>query len=78
MNEHFERLTPRERDVMELIVTGKSNKEIAIDFAISYKHTGKLIESIFAKLEAHSRTEAAVAYVRWDSGGREGHLPGGE
>ena len=53
-----EPLTPREREVLELVSEGLSNKLIARRLQIS-DHTVKFhISSIFAKLGASSRTEA--------------------
>ena len=49
----FERLTPREREVMTLVITGKSNKEIAKELAISYRtvetHRARIMEKMTAK-----------------------------
>jgi DNA-binding NarL/FixJ family response regulator len=53
-----EPLTAREREVLELISQGLSNKRIARELQVS-EHTVKFhISSIFAKLGAASRTEA--------------------
>lgn len=53
-----EPLTARERDVLELVSQGLSNKQIAQRLQIS-EHTVKFhLSSIFAKLGVSSRTEA--------------------
>jgi len=53
-----EPLTAREREVLELLAIGSSNKLIARELQVS-EHTVKFhISSIFAKLGAASRTEA--------------------
>lgn len=53
-----EPLTARERDVLELVSQGLSNKQIAQKLQIS-EHTVKFhLSSIFAKLGVSSRTEA--------------------
>jgi DNA-binding NarL/FixJ family response regulator len=53
-----EPLTPREREVLQLVSQGLSNKLIARELQVS-EHTVKFhISSIFAKLGAASRTEA--------------------
>jgi DNA-binding CsgD family transcriptional regulator len=62
-------LTPRERDVLELVATGRSNREIAASLFISAKTVSVHISNLLAKLEAGSRTEA-VAIAR-----RRGLLP---
>jgi DNA-binding NarL/FixJ family response regulator len=56
-------LTPRERDVLELVATGRSNREIAAALFISAKTVSVHISNLLAKLEAGSRTEA-VAIAR--------------
>jgi DNA-binding CsgD family transcriptional regulator len=51
-------LTARERDVLELVSQGLSNKQIAQKLQIS-EHTVKFhLSSLFAKLGVSSRTEA--------------------
>ena len=62
----FEILTPREREVLALIVTGKGNKEIADHLAIRLSTTKSHVSSILAKLGLVSRTEA-IAMVMTDS-----------
>jgi DNA-binding NarL/FixJ family response regulator len=62
--EPVERLTPREKDVLEGLARGVPNKAIALDLHIS-EHTVKFhVASIFAKLGATSRTEAVAQGVR--------------
>jgi DNA-binding NarL/FixJ family response regulator len=57
-SEMIEPLTPREREVLELLAEGLANKQIALELDIS-DHTVKFhISSIYAKLGAASRTEA--------------------
>jgi DNA-binding CsgD family transcriptional regulator len=56
-------LTPRERDVLELVATGRSNREIAAALFISAKTVSVHISNLLAKLDAGSRTEA-VAIAR--------------
>ena len=54
-----ERLSPRERDVYELIVQGRSNKEIARSLFISESTTKVHVRHIYEKLGVHTRTELA-------------------
>lgn len=59
-----EALTPREREVLEMLAEGLSNKEIAWRMKIS-EHTVKFhVASIFAKLDVSTRTEAVMQGVR--------------
>jgi DNA-binding CsgD family transcriptional regulator len=56
-------LTPRERDVLDLVATGRSNREIANALFISAKTVSVHVSNLMSKLEAGSRTEA-VAIAR--------------
>ncbi len=53
----LESLTPREREILELIVKGSANKVIAIDLSISQRtvenHRAKIIEKMGAKSTAN-------------------------
>lgn len=59
----LESLTPRERDVLIQVATGRSNREIAQQLFISAKTVSVHISNVLAKLDAASRTEA-VALAR--------------
>ena len=54
-----EPLSPRERDVYELVVQGRSNKEIARTLFISESTAKVHVRHIFEKLGVHTRAEAA-------------------
>ncbi|GAB4443940.1 MAG: response regulator transcription factor [Anaerolineae bacterium] len=59
-----EALTPREREVLQLLARGLPNKAIARQLGIS-DHTVKFhVNSIMGKLQAQSRTEAVVRATR--------------
>ena len=64
VEQHWESLTEREREVLELIVKGKSNKEIAQELKIKMKTVGNHVSSILGKLNVASRTEAALWAVK--------------
>lgn len=56
------RLTPREREILDLIVPGYSNKEIADRLNISIESIRWHLKKIYHKLHVHSRTEAASKF----------------
>jgi DNA-binding CsgD family transcriptional regulator len=53
-------LTPRELEVLGLLVAGKSNRQIADELFISAKTASVHVTNILAKLGVHSRLEAAA------------------
>jgi predicted ATPase/DNA-binding CsgD family transcriptional regulator len=57
-------LTPREREVLRLVVAGRSNPEIAEALFLSRRTVTTHLTRIFAKLGVQSRAEAAVHAVR--------------
>lgn len=57
-------LTPREIDVLRLVVDGNTNQSIATTLGISEKTVEKYMDAIFTKLNVSSRVEAAVLAVR--------------
>jgi DNA-binding NarL/FixJ family response regulator len=57
-------LSPRELDVLRLVVEAKTNGEIAHKLGISEKTVEKHLETMFRKLGVVSRVEAAVMAVR--------------
>lgn len=59
-----EELTPREFDVLEQIVRGKSNKEIASELEISEATVKTHINSLLGKLGVTDRTQAATAAIQ--------------
>ena len=52
-------LTPRELDVLRLVASGRSNKQIASALVISEHTVARHVQNIFAKLDVSSRTAAA-------------------
>jgi two-component system NarL family response regulator len=57
-------LTRRELEVLELIVAGKSNKEIGGDLGISEATVKTHINSILSKLAVNDRTQAATSALQ--------------
>ncbi len=59
-----ERLTRRERDVLELIARGRPNKRIALELGISEKTVKTHVGHLLAKLGVTDRTQAALLAVQ--------------
>lgn len=64
-NAMLEELTPRERDVLRLIVKGRTNREIGQALSISEDTAKKHVQTIMLKLGVSDRTQAAVKAVRY-------------
>ncbi len=66
LTENFgqETLTPSERKILQMIVGGKSNKQIAFDSSISENTVKTHIKNIFDKLGVSDRTSAATLAIR--------------
>ncbi len=63
-------LTSREREVLELVATGLSNKEIAIRLDLQEKTIKHHMTAILAKLQASNRTDAAMKLQASSTRGR--------
>ena len=61
---YLEDLTPRELEILEWLVKGDSNKEIARELAISESTVKVHVQNILKKFKVSSRVEAAVYAVR--------------
>ncbi len=59
----FAGLTPRERDILERLAAGESNKVIARHLGISDGTVKLHVKSVLRKLGVHSRVEAAIKAV---------------
>jgi DNA-binding NarL/FixJ family response regulator len=62
--EPLDQLTPREREVLQLIGLGFSNKRIAQELRLSEKTVKTHVGHVLAKLGVDDRTQAAVFAVR--------------
>lgn len=60
----FERLSPRELDVLRLVVEGMTNKDIGSTLYITEDTAKKHVQNIIAKLQVSDRTQAAVKSLR--------------
>lgn len=57
-------LTPRERDVLQLIAHGLTNKEIGANLSIAEDTVKKHVQNLIWKLRAADRTQAAIIGLR--------------
>jgi DNA-binding NarL/FixJ family response regulator len=57
-------LTPREIEVLKLIASGSSNKEIAAALVLSEKTVKNHINNIFSKLHVYDRSQAMLYAIR--------------
>jgi DNA-binding NarL/FixJ family response regulator len=57
-------LTPREREVLQLLVEGLSNKQIARGLRISEHGVKRLVGNVLAKLNCPNRTSAVVLAIQ--------------
>jgi DNA-binding NarL/FixJ family response regulator len=64
-------LTRRENDVIDLVVLGRSNKEIGQELSISEDTAKKHVQTIMLKLNVTDRTQAAVKAVRAEHAGHQ-------
>lgn len=58
------RMTPKQIAVLDELVAGRSNKEIAARMSISDETVGSHLKEIFARLGVRNRTEAVVSYLQ--------------
>ena len=70
VQQRLEALTPREREVFALIVTGMLNKEVGEQMGISEKTVKHHMTNIMGKLDARNRVEAALMVRRHRSRGQ--------
>ena len=57
-------LTPREREVFQLLAVGKSNKQVAFDLGMSLSTAKKHRENLQRKLNVPSAAELARLAIR--------------
>ena len=62
--EGLEILSKREQEVLTLLAEGFSNKQIAQHLYLSVRTVGNHLNSVYGKLNVHSRTEAALIAVQ--------------
>ena len=64
MPEYGEKLSKREQEILECVVSGSGNKQIAADLHISQNTVKVHLRNIYVKLGVSSRTEATTEAIR--------------
>jgi len=64
MSEYGEPLTEREIEILRMVATGVTNREVAYELDISVNTVKVHLRNVFSKLGAESRTEATMIAVR--------------
>ena len=64
IDESVQLLTPRENKILELLATGKMNKEVADELQISGGTVRKHIQHIYEKLQVNTRVEAVNLFLK--------------
>jgi DNA-binding NarL/FixJ family response regulator len=64
----LDRLTEREREVLDLLAQGMTNKEIADSLVISTNTVKRHLKAIFEKLDIHTRSAAAAKAISGSPG----------
>ena len=63
-------LTPREREILDLIGEGRSNRQIATELFLAEKTVKNYVSNLLAKLGMQRRSEAAAFVARVDERAR--------
>jgi DNA-binding CsgD family transcriptional regulator len=61
-------LTPREIEVLRLVVSGKSSREVADELVLSPRTVERHIANIYRKTDTHGRAQLAAFAVRHNVG----------
>jgi DNA-binding NarL/FixJ family response regulator len=57
-------LSPREQEILQLLVQGKTVKEAAADLGISFHTADEYIRSVYTKLQVHTRSGAVAKAIK--------------
>lgn len=66
MSQHVEKLTARERQILDLLAAGLRNREIALELSISEATIENHLHHIFEKLGVRNRVQAALYSIQSD------------
>ena len=61
-------LTPREKDIADLVAEGMSNKEIGRELGIRHQTVRNILVNVFRKTATRKRTQLAVKLVLLEQG----------
>ncbi|MBM3883480.1 MAG: response regulator transcription factor [Verrucomicrobia bacterium] len=61
-------LSAQERRVLEEVTKGRTDKEVAGALGLTTKTARNYLDRVFSKLDVHTRTEAAMLYIRFSRG----------
>ena len=61
---NFDIFSEREKEVIDLLVQGKSNKQIALQLKVSNRTVEFHLSNIYSKLGVSSRTEAVLLLMK--------------
>ncbi len=61
-NDPLQHLTPKERELLAALATGRTNNQLASDFGVSVNTVKFHLRNLFDKLSIHNRTQAVAAY----------------
>jgi len=67
-------LTPRELEILQLILTGKTNKEIAREIYISERTVEFHLDHIYTKIGVRTRMMAGIWAIQQRMGGKPGEI----
>jgi DNA-binding NarL/FixJ family response regulator len=73
--DHVNELKEREREILELIAEGKSNKEIGLQLHLTEKTVKHYVTNILQKLQVQSRVQAALL-AQQKMRPKDSHTPG--
>jgi DNA-binding CsgD family transcriptional regulator len=62
IRKRLDALTPRQRDVVELVALGMDNQQIADELKVSVLTVKKHLQTIFHSMDVHHRTELAAKW----------------
>jgi DNA-binding NarL/FixJ family response regulator len=61
-NQHSHRLTARQREIVDAVLEGASNKEIASRLSISEQTVKNQLTTVYEKLGIHNRVQLSLTY----------------